>query len=69
MRLAIGLLASFGSLFTMCQNGPVPGNCCKSGDQLNVVVTQEDHPLQACNDWGGHLVIRNKIPICEDVDF
>ena len=66
---------AFGSLFSMCQGGPVPKGCCSHGDRLDVVMTDIDTQLDwlgECQDWGGRPVVHDGIitvDVCEDVDF
>ena len=70
IRLARLLIS--GTVFTMCNGGPVPEGCCERGDQLNVVL-HEGSPTSfdtdLCVDWGSVLVFVNNTTTCEGVDF
>ena len=71
----IGLVAMMGSVFTMCQGGQVPKDCCKSGDRLDIVMTKGTtrDRVNECNRMGGELIAHRKgsgwVLICEGVDF
>jgi hypothetical protein len=72
--LAAGLFALSGTVFTMCDGGPVPPGCCESGDQLNVVYHPGEPTVQdvdRCDHWGGELIFDPvaNTSTCEHVDF
>lgn len=70
IKFAVGMLAAGGSLFSMCQGGPVPEGCCKRGDQLNVVMVDRPSWIEDCNDMGGKPVTdRDGRRLCTNVDF
>jgi hypothetical protein len=65
--LIMSILPS-GTLFTMCQNGPVPPGCCEPGDQMNVIMTSPT-PVKDCEDYGGIPITEKGITVCHDRDF
>jgi hypothetical protein len=74
-RFGLGLCMAFGSIFSMCQGGPVPKGCCEHGDRLDVLMTPAKDPTQnnwqeRCDQMGGRLEVRGDDEFwCVGVDF
>jgi hypothetical protein len=70
----IAKLLISGTVFTMCNGGPVPERCCTPPDRLDVVMrpgvpTRND--IVECEDWGGELIFdpTTNLSTCEGVDY
>ena len=61
----IAMLMMSGKVFTMCDGGPVPEDCCDPGDRLDVIIGEPVDRSIKCDDMGGWLVGA----VCTDVDF